>query len=197
MQQEIEVKFLNINHDDIRAKLKSLGAVCEVPMRIMRRKMFDYPDGRLQKAHSRLRVRDEGDGKVFINFKAKSITNYSDEIETSVGSCDAAVTILEMAGLINYSTQESKRETWKYMNVEIVLDVWPWVNTYIEIEGHDEASIKEVASKLGLAWENAKYGSVDTAYRMQYKKMTEKDSIGEVPEVTFNMPMPAFLQERK
>lgn len=38
MQQEIEAKFLHQNHDEIRQKLKALGAKCTEPMRTMRRK---------------------------------------------------------------------------------------------------------------------------------------------------------------
>ena len=35
MKTEIEVKFLNIDIEDIRAKLQAAGAVCEQPMRLI------------------------------------------------------------------------------------------------------------------------------------------------------------------
>lgn len=61
MQTEIEAKFLDVDHDEIRAKLKGLSAVCEQPMRTMVRNNFDYPDLRLEKVGGWIRVRDEGD----------------------------------------------------------------------------------------------------------------------------------------
>jgi inorganic triphosphatase YgiF len=60
MQQEIEVKFLNVSHKNVREKLAKLGAKCTVPMRLMRRVVVDYPDKRLQKSgDSWMRIRDE------------------------------------------------------------------------------------------------------------------------------------------
>lgn len=47
MKPEIEAKFLNVDHDALRAKLQGLGAECVQPMRITKRKNYDFPDGRL------------------------------------------------------------------------------------------------------------------------------------------------------
>lgn len=198
MQSEIEAKFLNINHDEIRTRLKKLGAVCEQPMRLMRRAILDYPDGRFQKNdHSqRLRVRDEGN-KITVTYKRKNKTAYPYEVETCVGSYDEMVRLFEAIGLVNISYQESKRETWHYKDVEVVLDEWPWLNTYIEIEGPDEQSISLAAKDLGFNWIVAKFGSVDTAYRYQYPGMTKAESIGDLPEVKFNLPVPDYLKKRQ
>ncbi len=198
MQTEIEVKFLNIDIATVRQKLKTLEAVCEQPMRLMRRKLFDYPDMRFQKHnHSqRLRVRDEGN-KVAINYKSNNETNYAHELEVEVGSFADMCQLLEAIGLETYSYQESKRETWQYKNVEVVIDEWPWLEPYIEIEGESEQAIKKVAEDLGFDWSTAKFGSTDTAYKAQYPGMKEADSIGDVPEVRFDDPVPQFLLDRK
>lgn len=197
MQTEIEVKFLDVDHDNVRDKLKSIGAVCEQPMRLMRRAMFDYPDDRFQKNdHSRrLRVRDEGD-KTTVTYKQKNSTSYVYEIETTVGSYDEMVKIFEAIGLKTFSKQESKRETWHYKNTEVVLDEWPWLNSYIEIEGKSEEDIQAVAKQLGFDWDEAYFGSVDTAYRNQYSKMSKSDSIGDIEDVRFGLPLPSYLKER-
>lgn len=198
MQTEIEVKFLNINHDVIRAKLKKLGAVCEQPMRLMRRAIFDFPDGRFQKNnHSqRLRVRDEGD-KITVTYKQKNDTPYPYEIETTVGSFDEMIKLFEAIGLVAVSFQESKREIWRYKEVEVVLDEWPWLEPYIEIEGADEPTIQNAAKELGYDWKNAEFGSVDTAYRKQYPGMTKAESIGDLEEVRFDTPLPDYLNIRQ
>jgi adenylate cyclase class 2 len=198
MQTEIEAKFLNVDHDEIREKLKTLGAVCEQPMRMMRRVMLDHADKRYQKSNQaeRLRIRDEGD-KVTVTYKASNDTNYVYELEIIVNSFEEALSLFEALGFIRYSFQESKRETWHYKNVEVVLDEWPWLNPYIEIEGLKEEYIKGVAAELGFVWENAGFGSVDTAYMFQYPGMTDKESIGDLPEVRFGMSLPEYLKRRQ
>ena len=199
MHSEIEAKFLNVYFEDVRVRLKKIGAICEQPMRTMRRVLFDYPDERFQKngQMQRLRVRDEVD-KVALNFKSKkSETNYPDELEVVVDSFDNTIKLLEAIGLKQYSFQQSKRETWKYKDVEVVLDEWPWLDTYIEIEGPSEEAIKQAATDLGFDWKDAGFGSVDRAYRQQYPGMTKSESIGDLPEVKFGVPIPQYLIERK
>lgn len=198
MPTEIEVKFLDVDHDTMRAKLKAQGATCEHPMRMMRRVMLDHTDGRYQKGRQseRLRIRDEGD-KVTITYKAKNETNYAHEVETTVGSFDEALDLFKAIGFQVYSYQESKRETWLLDDVEVVLDEWPWVKTYIEIEGPTEGAIKNAAKSLGFDWRDAQFGSVDTVYRSEHPKMAKGESIGDVPKVEFDKSVPQWLRDRK
>lgn len=194
---EIEAKFLHLDHEEVRKRLKAAGAKLNYEMRNFRRALFDYPDSRFQKNdHSkRLRIRDEGD-RVAINFKSKNDTNYVHEIEVNVDSYEKTEALLEAIGFVKYSYQESKRESWELDGVEVVLDVWPWLDSYIEIEGPSEDTIKDVAEKLGYDWTDAKFGSVDTAYMSQYPKMTKEDSVGDLPEVRFDMEIPRYFIDR-
>jgi adenylate cyclase, class 2 len=66
MKTEIEVKFLDVDFNLMREKLKQLGAVCEQPMRLMRRAIIETPE--LEAKGGFLRVRDEGD-KVTLTYK--------------------------------------------------------------------------------------------------------------------------------
>lgn len=196
MQREIEAKFLSVNHDDVRAKLKSLKATLSQPMRLMRRVVFDYPDQRLQKADwGRIRVRDEGD-RVTLSYKSGSDQEYSKEVEVIVDSYDKTRQLLEAIGLKAFSFQESKRESWRYEDIEIVLDEWPWLEPYIEIEGPSEPAIKDCSAKLGFKWSAAKFGNVDTAYRAQYLHMGPNETIGSLTELRFSTQQPAWLKER-
>lgn len=43
----------------------------------------------------------------------------------------------------------------------------------------------------------AKFGSVDTAYRDKYKKMKKGESVGELSEVKFDQPLPKFFEDRQ
>lgn len=196
MQPEIEAKFLDVDHQVIRQKLAALGAQLEKPMRLMRRTIFDYPDNQLEQANGRLRVRDEGD-KVTITFKSRRADQYSDEIETTVGSYETMVELLQAVGFRAVSIQESKRETWRYQGVEIELDAWPWVKPYIEIEGKDEAAIRECGEALGFDWKQAVFGSAESVYRAEYLGMTSDDKLNEIAVMKFDDPLPAWLEERR
>ncbi len=197
MPSEIEAKFLQVDHDVLRAKLKQLGAVCDHENRLMRRTVFDFASHGLKKQHKRLRVRDEGD-KVTVTFKARQQdTPYAAEIETVVESFESMEQIFNAVGLESKSYQESKRETWRFMDCEVVLDEWPWLDTYIEIEGPSEELIQACAGALDFDWSQAVYGSVDRAYMHQYPGMTDDDTIGYIDRVAFGEPLPDYLKMRQ
>ncbi len=193
MQTEIEVKFLDIDIDDIRARLRVAGAVCEQPMRMMRRVTINTPEMEANKGY--LRVRDEGN-KVTLTYKQfdSMSVDGAKEIELQVSSFDAAIELLAQAGLKHTSFQETRRETWKLDEVEVVLDEWPWLNPYMEIEGASEQLLQAAAERLGLAWDNAAFGDVMVAYRAQYPHLSETDNIGSVPEAKFGTQLPSLLK---
>ena len=67
--EEIEVKFLDINPAAIQERLKNIGAN-KVGQYFYRRRVFDYPDLRLDKQGAWIRLRDEGD-KITLTFKQR------------------------------------------------------------------------------------------------------------------------------
>ena len=197
MTTEIEIKFLHIDHTEIREKLSGIGATCTKPMRLMRRAIIDYPDRRLQTGehNSFIRVRDEGDASTltFKQFQSLSVDG-AKEITTIVGSFEDTIKIFEASGLTVLSFQESKRETWIFRDCEIVLDEWPWLNPYIEIEGPDKQTLQHVSLLLELKWEDGVFGDVMVAYRHQYPNLKEHETVGSLPEVKFNSEPPKFLK---
>ncbi len=189
MKTEIEVKFVDVDIDDIRSRLNKAGAHLEQPMRLMRRILIEEPDHKAERSF--IRVRDEGD-KVTITYKRRegkdSLTS-AKEIETTVGDFDTMVELFTTAGW-NYTTyQESKRETWQYKDVEVVIDEWPWVNPYVEIEGDSEDAVKSAAAELGFDWSDAVFGSVDVIYNRDYPNMTVRGII-DIKEGHFGEPVP-------
>ena len=192
MNTEIEAKFVNVDHDAIRIKLKEIGAELEQPMRLMKRVTIDSENMRLKNAF--LRVRDQGD-KVTLTYKQfdELSINGAKEIEVTVNNFDEMVKLLAAAGLSHGSFQETKRETWKLGSTEIVLDLWPWLNPYIEIEGQSEDDVKKIANMLELDWSDAVFGDVMEAYRIQYPHIGSHDTVGNVAEVKFDDPLPDFL----
>ena len=195
MKNEIEVKFLQIDVEVMREKLQAVGAKLVKPMRLMRRAIVDHADLRLQKdKNGYIRVRDEGD-KVTLTYKqfdALSIDG-AKEIELTVSSFSDAIAFLEAAGLIVRSFQESKRETWTLDEAEVVIDEWPWLKPYIEVEADDEVTLKNAAERLGFDWASAVHGDVMVAYRAEYPHLSLDDTIGTLAEVRFGTPLPALL----
>lgn len=192
MKTEYEAKFLNISIDEIRTKLEAAGAVLEKPMRLMRRVTIDTPFMKQKDAF--MRVRDEGDRvtMTYKQFDALSIDG-AKEYEVTVSDFDETVLLLAAAGLVQGSFQESKRETWTCDNVEIVIDEWPWLKPYIEIEAQDKEGVRAFCEKIDLRWADAVFGDVMTAYRAQYPHLTEVDTVGNIPEVRFGTELPELF----
>lgn len=199
MNTEIEVKFLHVHHEEIRRRLKDSGFECVTPMRLMRRAIIDYGDRRLQAGtpNSYIRVRDEGD-KVTLTYKqfASLSIDGAKEVEVIVSSFEDTVMIFTEIGLEVASLQESKRETWQSGECEVVLDEWPWIDPYIEIEASTESEVRNVSQKLGFDWSDARFGDVMVAYRDQYPYLNETQTVGKVKEVLFDTPLPDLLKEK-
>lgn len=195
MNIELEAKFLDIDVEKIRTFLTEKGATLVHPERLMRRKNFDYPDKRLEKIGGWIRVRDEGDA-VTLAYKQLEHRGLdgTKEISLIVENFDTISNLLCTIGLENKSFQETKRERWDLNGVEVTIDTWPWIPTFVELEGSHEEKLKEVAQQLGLDWNTAMHGSVETAYQAYYNVSDEE--IYKLETITFTSP-PEWFGARK
>ena len=196
MKTEIEAKFLNVDPDKIKNRLKEIGAVLQYPERLMKRKVFDYPDARLRKEGAWIRVRDEGDGKITLSYKklVDRSLNGTKEITLDVSDFQTMCDFLQASGLDSKSYQETKREKWTLGESEITIDTWPWIPTFVEIESETEEEIRKVANLLDFDWAKALHGSVETAYQDLFD-VTE-DEIDGWEEITF-VPVPDWLEVKR
>jgi adenylate cyclase, class 2 len=115
MQTEIEAKFLDVNHDILRAMLREMGAVCSQPMRTMRRKGFDFADNRLDREHNGwVRIRDEGD-KITMSYKQLNDRTLegTKEVCVTIDSFEQAEAFLQALGMEQKTQQITKRESWR------------------------------------------------------------------------------------
>jgi adenylate cyclase class 2 len=196
MKTETEVKFLNVNFDELRERLKAAGALCEQPMRLMRRVVIEPPE--LAARDAFVRIRDEGD-KVTLTYK--QFHDYDtisgvEEVEVVVSDFDDTIEIFKQAGLAYKSFQETRRETWKLGDVEVVLDEWPWLDPYIEIEGPNEKEVRRTADLLGFSWQHAVIGATTAAYQVQYPDGDSRQLIN-IPRIAFGEPIPDIISGRK
>lgn len=195
MQPELEAKFLDVSPDVIRAKLRELGAKLVHPERLMRRKAFDDRQGHLDRNRAWVRVRDEGD-KITMSYKQSDENTLHGTQETvlTVDDFDRACAFLEEVGLVTKSYQETRREKWMLDNVEITIDTWPWVPTFVELEGQHEDDLKSVASSLGLDWNAAMHGGVTPIYQ-RYYDVTHRE-VNTCPKIVFG-PVPEWLAAKR
>ena len=190
MKAEIEAKFLNVDKENIRKLLKNIGAELVAPERLMNRAVFD---GKRKSEY--YRVRNEG-SQITMSFKReekRSIEGMK-EICLTVDNYDNAVEFLTSLAGKPKALQETYRESWVKDGVEIDIDTWPWIPSFIEIEGKSAEAVEGIADKLGLKMVDAKYGSVGIAYRQVFD-VTDED-INDMPEIKFTN-IPEWLEKRR
>lgn len=191
MHTEYEAKFINIDKDDIRSRLRKLGASLIKPEFLQTRRMFHPPDSaKAEDGKKWVRVRDEGDR---ITFTVKQITgdkiDDQKEVEVIVDNFENACLLAESLGCIHKSTQEQLRELWHFQDVEFMIDTWPYLNPYLEIEGPTEKQVHDFAQKLGLNWDHAIFGGPDQVIHLQHG--TPYDVINNhTPVIAFDQPNP-------
>lgn len=178
--QEIEVKFLNINSDRMQAKLAEIGAK-RVGEYFYRRRVFDYPDWRLDKAASWLRLRDEGD-RITLSFKKRMGVDANDgttndagmeEIEIEVNDFDKTATLLLRVGFVEKHYAENKRIRWVKDNVEFDIDTYPELEPYLEIEAPAWEQIDKAIELLGLSPTDKRIFSANQVYALKGIKVAE------------------------
>ncbi len=179
MNLEIEATFVEINKAELRQKLQSLGGKLLQPEMLMRRVIFDLPG-----TNRFARVRDEGN-KIVMTYKCHHDNSLlgTEEINVEVNDYDSAIAFLKAVGLKAKAIQETYREEWELDGVEIDIDTWPWIPTYVEIEGPSAEAVTSVSQKLGFDMNDAHYGSVDEIYKLYYD-VTNND-INYCPEIKF------------
>lgn len=195
MNIEIEAKFLDIDVNAFRQKLSEVGAKLVHPERLMRRKNFDYPDARLYKIGGWIRVRDEGNQTTLAYKQLLDRTlEGTKEISLVVSDFEAISNLLLAIGMDNKSYQETKRERWDINGVEVTIDTWPWIPTFVEVEATNEENLRQAVKILGLDWYKALHGSVETAYQNYYNVTDEEIDSWEI--ITF-IPVPDWLEVRR
>lgn len=166
MQTEIEAKWVEVDHDELRQKLEGLGAKMVYPEVLMKRVVFDSFGN---KSGEWARVRAEND-KVTMSYKRvvdESVTGMS-EVTLEIDSFEKGIAFLTEVGLERKAFQETKRELWVMGDTEITLDAWPWLPKMVEIEAKSEEELAAVAEKLGLNMTEAMYASADYVYARYY-----------------------------
>lgn len=152
MDTEIEVRLLNINKDELIQKLEKLRAKFIGDWNQIR---YVYDFKPIDK-NRWIRLRTNGiETTLTIKEIHDKTINGTKELEIKVDSIETTHLILEKLGYKRRSIQENKRIRYILNDVEIDIDTWPYLNTYVEFEGNSEEEIIKVMELLGYKYEDA------------------------------------------
>ncbi len=147
MQTEFEVKILDVNVDEIKTKLNSLGAKF-IKEKFQRRLTYDFTP---IKEGSWVRLRTDGK-KTTLCIKEihNDLIDGTKELEIVVDDFEKTNLILEKLGYSHKAYQENKRISYTLDDVEIEIDFWPKIPPYVEIEGKSVEEVEKMVKKLGF-----------------------------------------------
>lgn len=189
MYIEFEVKFY-IDLDDFYAILKKLSAQLVKKNTLMRRMVFASSKDK----NSQIRVRDEG-GDIRLSYKTYDMSKEIDsmqEVDVLVNDFEKACEILTLLGLKKMRYVENYREVFQINDCLIMIDLWPGLLPFIEVESESKESVEQVCQKLGLCMGDAMYGPTSKLYEQVYGiTRTQFDAITEltfqrIPEIFKN-----------
>ena len=150
--QEIEIKILGIDPEEISRKLVDLGAHKEFDG-LIKTKYFDK-DHEIRDRGDLLRVREFEGSHTEVTYKTnKRIEDgfkIYDEFELASPEFEEACSFFEALGYSTSCYFEKRRTVFSLEQAEIVIDEYPQLKPFIEIEAEDPKTIEELIVKLGL-----------------------------------------------
>ncbi len=164
---EYEVRILNVDPQTFCAKLEALGAEKEDDYHY-RRCIFHFrPDipGKW------IRLRTNGK-KTTLNIKHIQENSISGTKEKEIVVSDFEMTKEIVSDLLGYgpdNDQENKRTRYHLDGVEIDIDTWPLIPSYVEIEGHSEEEVLATINKLGYTKEDCTTLDTQRIYQEIYE----------------------------
>jgi adenylate cyclase class 2 len=165
---EIEVRFLEINKQELIAKLKQLGAA-DHGEELLEEIIFYDPKFDWLKTNQFVRLRQSRNG-IFLTYKDHKVATATgtEEIEFKVGDMQKAQTFLERIGLVAERHQQKLRHSLELDGVIFDIDTWPKIPTYVELEGPSEQALKDAAKKVNLDWKDVVFENARIVIEQRY-----------------------------
>jgi len=178
MHTEYEVRILDIDIEKIINKLEKLGATKVAEFNYKRRVYnFNPPTD-----HKWIRLRTDGNKTTLTIKKIESFSiDGTQEMEIEVSDFEETNKMLEEMGYKSHTYQENKRIRYLLDDVELDIDTWPYIPSYLEIEGINEAAVKNMMKKLEVDEEKVTSLDVQGVFKEFYNI-----DIAEVPIVRFD-----------
>jgi adenylate cyclase class 2 len=164
---EQEVKFRLASWEEAVRRIEAAGGVESRPRHFESNHLFDYPDARIGKRDSALRLRLVGD-EAWLTYKGPNHGSgrikQRRESETFLGDGRAMEAILELLGLEVRFRYEKYRASYLLGEAEVSCDETP-IGTFVEIEGSPE-EIARTAERLSLEMRDAMTLSYPKLYQL-------------------------------
>ena len=176
---EYEVRVLEINKEEIQNKLTELNATL-VEDSYQKRYVYDFNPVDPNKW---IRLRTNGN-KTTLTIKQIESSNIdgTKEMEIVVDDFDTTNEILNELGYKARNAQENKRIKYDLNGVEVDIDTWPLIPTYLEIEGKSEEEVYNTLDLLGIDRTKATALDVTGIYNDIYNI-----DIMKIPNLTFDV----------
>ena len=151
MKTEYEIKVLEIDINKIINFLELLWAK-KVGEYFQKRYVYDLNPVQNGKW---IRLRTNGI-KTTLTYKdiVSNTIDGTKEVEIEVDNFENTNELLNKIGCFSRSYQENKRIKYILDDVEIDIDSWPMIPTYMEIEGKNEEAVNNMLEKLNIAKKN-------------------------------------------
>lgn len=147
MDIEYEIRVLEIDEDEMIAELEKLGAK-KVGEWYQKRYVYDTkPKANAQ--WFRLRTNGESTTLTYKNIEKDTIDG-TRELEVVVSDFEKTNDLLKLMGYIPKGYQENKRIRYLLDGVEVDIDSWPMIPSYMEIEGKSEDEVNNTLAKLSI-----------------------------------------------
>ena len=161
MKTEYEVRILDIDVEDIKKRLEEIKATWEWDL-LQRRYVYDFNPKQNGKW---IRLRTNGkDTTLTIKDVVSSKIDGTRELEVGVDDFEKTNLILKELGYTPKGYQENRRCQYKYNGVEIDIDYWPRIPTYLEIEGGSEEEVMNIVKLLGFNESDVTAKDVENIY---------------------------------
>ncbi len=148
MKTEVEARILDVNVSELKEKLEKVGAKF---INNYNQKRYIYDFNPVQKGKW-IRLRTDGESTTLTIKEIKNDgIDGTKELEIEVSDIESTNLILEELGYKARSYQENKRTRYIYNDIEIDIDSWPKIPTYVEFEGSEEDALISFIESLGYA----------------------------------------------
>lgn len=147
MKTEIECRLLKCNIEEFINKLKDNNATF-VGDWLQIRNVYDFNP---VKPNSWIRLRTNGkETTLTIKEISNNKIDGTKECEIIVSDFDTTDELLNKLGYFARSTQQNRRIRYILDNVEIDIDFWPLIPTYVEFEAEKQEDIEKLCKKLDI-----------------------------------------------
>ena len=179
MDIEHELRILEINPEQIEDTILKLGGK-KIHERIMQRRYTYNVNPETRNKWVRLRTNGKTTTLAIKHVGGEGISD-TKEIEIEVSDFETTANLLEEMGVKAKSYQENYRTLFELDGAEIMLDEWPLIPPYIEIEAATPELVAETIKKMDFEEDKATGLDVSSVYEQVYKIDIDK-----MPELKFN-----------